>query len=112
MKITKRQLRRIIREAASVGNFSLPAAPTKKTSSASGVLADVMSEVDHPRDDPDGIAAYYKSKETERRVAYEKFSQALEKYESLPPDSPEKYKMEIEVDRLKEAWFDAGYVGD
>ena len=86
MRITKRQLRRIIQEAFAT--------------------ASEQSAGD------DGIADYYKRKEEERKAAYEIFMQALEKYEALPPNSPEKYKMESEVDRLKQQYYDAGYVGD
>jgi hypothetical protein len=86
MKITKSKLKRIIQEELQV-----------------------LTE--QPGGDP-GIAAYYKNKEIERKAAYEKFIQALEKYEALPAGSPEKLTMKQEVDTLKRAYHSAGYVGD
>ena len=94
MKLTKLKLRQIIKEE--LGNILIEQPDVNPPT----VVGDA------------GIAGYYKQKEIERKAAYEKFMQALEKYEALPMGSSEKHAMKREVTKLKRAYHSAGYVGD
>ena len=91
MKITKKQLRKIIRESL---NEVLP---------ASGPPAPPVGK---------GIGEYYKEKEEARKRVYAELMDAIENYEALPPNSPEKETMKREVERLEQRYYDVGYVGD
>ena len=103
MKITRRQLRRIIMEAM----------PSGGVPDVVGAVTGVYGEENRQQlDDYGSPYDYYKDKEKDRNKAHERFAQALEEYEALPPDSPEKRKMKARVEKLRKEWFDAGYVGD